>query len=522
MRFWKGHQQIGLAAVVMGTSILLSRVMGLLRDKAISYLFGAGGESDLYFAAFVIPDFINYLVAGGYFSITLIPLLAHYFDRDRDEGWRFFSTVFTWVTVVIVLLTGVAMVLAPELAYLAAPGLPPAALPRLAYFLRLILPAQVFFLLGSCFTALLYQRKQFLAAALTPLVYNGMIILVGVLLQARGMEGFCWGVLVGALLGNLLIPYLAVRQGGGLRLQVSWSHPGMPRFCFLALPLMVGQSIVVLDEQLVRVFGSLAGPGAISWLSFARRIMMVPVGVVAQAVGVASYPFLAELAAKGDMGRLQETVNSALRNLLALLIPLSVWMMVVAEPTIRLVFQQGRFAAVDSEQTALLLRVFLAVVCCWGVQQLLGRAFYACQDTVSPAVLGTLVTLISLPAFYVLSTRLQALGVALASAGAMALYTVLLGLCWRRRFGARVFASLTGAGLKLVALAALAALPAVWVVRAEAPLRVSHPLLGAAAAVLVSGAAFGLVFLLLSRQFAPALIRPYAERLGPVGRWLSR
>jgi putative peptidoglycan lipid II flippase len=522
MRFLKSHQHIGVAAVIMSVSILLSRVMGLLRDKVISYLFGATGESDLYFAAFVIPDFINYLVAGGYFSITLIPLLAHYFDKDSDDGWRFFSTVFTWVTVVIVFLTAVAMVLAPQLAHLAAPGLAPEALPRLAYFLRLILPAQVFFLLGSCFTAILYLRKQFLAPALTPLIYNGMIIVVGLLLRQRGMEGFCWGVLVGALLGNLLIPYLAVRQGAGLRLRVSWSHPGLARFCLLALPLMVGQSIVVLDEQLVRVFGSLAGVGAISWLSYARRIMMVPVGVVAQAAGVASYPFLAELAAKGDHERLQQTVNAALRNLLTLLIPLSVWMMVVAEPTVRLIFQQGRFSAVDTQQTALLLRVLLAVVFCWGLQQLIGRAFYAHQDTVSPAVIGTLATLASLPVFYLCAKYLQATGVALASAGSIAAYTLALGLWWRRRFGPGIFASLAGAGLKLALLALVAALPALLVVRAEAVLCGGHPLLGAGAAILVSGAAFGVPFVLLSSRFAPALVRPYLQRLGPAGRWLSR
>ena len=87
--------------MIMGVSILVSRFMGLVRDKAISYLFGATNESDLYFAAFVIPDFINYLLAGAYFSITLIPLLADYFERDREDGWRFFSTVFTWIAVAI-------------------------------------------------------------------------------------------------------------------------------------------------------------------------------------------------------------------------------------------------------------------------------------------------------------------------------------------------------------------------------------------------------------------------------------
>ncbi len=85
----------------MGVSVLLSRFMGLIRDKVISYLFGATSESDLYFAAFVIPDFINYLLAGAYFSITLIPLLSAYFEKDEEDGWRFFSAVFTWIALLI-------------------------------------------------------------------------------------------------------------------------------------------------------------------------------------------------------------------------------------------------------------------------------------------------------------------------------------------------------------------------------------------------------------------------------------
>ena len=114
MAFWKTRQQIGLAAMIVGGGILLSRFMGLFRDKLISLLFGATRESDLYFAAFVIPDFINYMLAGGYFSVTLIPFLTKYFEEDEQDGWRFFSSVFFWVTVSICALTFLAFLFAPE------------------------------------------------------------------------------------------------------------------------------------------------------------------------------------------------------------------------------------------------------------------------------------------------------------------------------------------------------------------------------------------------------------------------
>jgi len=361
MVFWKKRQQIGTAAAIVGAGILLSRFMGLFRDKLISLLFGATLESDLYFAAFVIPDFINYMLAGGYFAITLIPFLTRYFEENEEDGWRFFSSVFFWVAVSICTLTFVAFLSAPDLARLAAPGLSVEAHSRLAFFLRIILPAQIFFLCGSCFSAILFMRKQFFVPALVSIVYNLFIIIGGVVLRARGMEGFCWGVLVGAFIGNFLLPLLAVRSGGGLSLRFSVRHPGLKKYFLVALPLMIGQSITVVDEQFVRIFGSLAGVGAISWLSYARRIMMVPVSVVAQAAGVASYPFMAELFVKNDLYRFNKKINSALQNVMTLLFPLSIWMILAAEPTIRLIFQQGRFGVSDTANTARLLQV-LAVL----------------------------------------------------------------------------------------------------------------------------------------------------------------
>jgi putative peptidoglycan lipid II flippase len=496
--------------------------MGLIRDKVISYLFGATVEADIYFASFVIPDFINYLLAGGYFSITLIPLLSSYFESDAEEGWSFFSAALLWITVVITGLTVLAFALAPQLAQLAAPGLPEDARARLAFFLRIILPAQICFLVGSCFSALLYLRKQFFVPALVPIVYNASIILGGVAWRTRGMEGFCWGVLAGAVLGNLLLPLLACRGGEGLHLRFRWRHPGLKRFIRLALPLMLGQSIVVLDEQLVRVFGSLAGVGAVSWLSYARRIMLVPVGVVAQAAGVASYPFLAELFARREWARFHETLGAALRSVMTLLIPLSIWMALVSEPTVRLIFEQGSFAGEDTRRTATLLMILLSTVVFWGGQQVLGRAFYARQDTLTPAVLGTAVTVVSIPLFHALSQMAGVYGVAAASAVAIASYSVLLGLSWRRRFGGDAFSGLARATLRVTGVSGVAALGAGWAPHVLKSWLSLPPLFAAFATLVLSGALFFLVFALVGKLVIPDLLDPFARKLGPAGKLMRR
>ncbi len=175
-------QQMGIAALIMGLSILISRFMGLFRDKVISWQFGASGETDLYFAAFVLPDFINYLLAGGYVSITIIPLLSKLF-AENDKPWEFFSCIFLWTTFAISFLSILGWVFAPQIVPYLAPGFTEEQLNRLSYFLRIILPAQVCFLPGACFSAILYIRKQFLIPALMPLIYNGFILLCGILMQ---------------------------------------------------------------------------------------------------------------------------------------------------------------------------------------------------------------------------------------------------------------------------------------------------------------------------------------------------
>lgn len=155
--------------------------MGLVRDKVISWQFGAGGESDMYFAAFVVPDIINYLLAGGFMSITIIPLFTRRLSEDEEDAWRFFSCVFCWMTAAAVALTLAGMTAARPLARLVAPGFDPEQVERLAFFMRIVLPAQIFFLCGACFTALLFVRRQFRVPALAPLIYNLCIISGGLL-----------------------------------------------------------------------------------------------------------------------------------------------------------------------------------------------------------------------------------------------------------------------------------------------------------------------------------------------------
>ena len=522
--FFTNTQGMAVAAIALGLSVFLSRILGLVRDKVISVYFGATLEADVYFMAFVVPDFLNYLLAGGYFSITLVPLLARTFSIDESNGWRFFSAAVTWAALAITLLTGIAWVCAPWLAQLIAPGFSPEEQGRLGVFLRIILPAQMCFLPGACFTAMLYYRRQFAVPALTPLVYNGCIILLGVisihLFPEKGMEGFCWGVLAGAALGSLALPVFAVRQGG-MRFNPGLRHSSMKTVLLLALPLMLGQSIVALDEQFVRVFGSLTGEGGVSLLNYARRIMLVPVGVVAQAAGLASYPFLAALAASGESRKFDLELNKAMTNTLLVALPLSLWMLTTAGPIMRLIFQQGSFTAENAQDSGILLAVMLTGVAFWTVQQILGRAFYAHQDTLTPALAGSAATIAALPIYWFGAKLFGAPGVAAAGTLGVALYSCLLVVIWRRRFGPGGLMNVGRMGLAAFAACLPACAAGYGAVNLTAGWFPAGSLWGAAMAIAGSGSAFGLVYLALALGLAPGLCAPFMDLLTKVRRRLT-
>ena len=517
MGFLAHRQGMGAAALLLVASTILSRFMGLIRDKVISWQFGAGGEADMYFAAFVVPDIINHLLAGGFMSITAIPLLARRFAENEDDAWQLFSAMFRWMLIGSLLLTLGAMLLAEPLAGLVAPGFDAVQRARLAFFMRLVLPAQVFFLCGAVVTALLYLRRQFSVPALSPLIYNGCIILGGLLTPlvwpGAGMAGYCIGVTIGAALGAFCLP-LMVASRGGIHWRAVWRHPLLRVFLLTTLPLMLGQTVVYLDEQFYRIFGSMAGEGAVSLLNYSKRITQVPIGLMGQAAAVASYPFLVSLLAQKDEAGFSNTLNTALKTSVGLIIPCAGWMLVAALPIMSAIFQGGRFGPEESLAAAPLLRLMLAFTPCWIFYMVLVRGYYAHGAPLAPAVTGTVLTLCCLPFYFWWAVPRGPWAIALVSGVSVAAYVLWLIGIWIRRHGTAVFAGLPA----LLCRVLLCTLPAAGLAACCQSLvlpRVAAlpPFVAACLAAAAGGLAFAALFLPLVSWLAPALLAPVLRRL---------
>lgn len=301
------YKKVGVASLIMMASVFLSRLIGIFREMVIAYTGGAGGDVDAYQVAFVIPEILNHILASGFLSVTFIPIFSNYLVQDKEEtAWEVFSIIFNGFGFILLLLILTAGIFAPELIQIIAPGLrDPVLIESAVRMTRIILPAQFFFFTGGLFMAVQFAKEKFSIPALAPLVYNLGIIAGGIFLGPwLHMEGFSWGVLIGAFVGNFALQYWgAVRIGMKFQIKFDFRHPDLRKYVWLTLPLMVGLTMTFSTEFFIKFFGSYLPRGSIAGLNYGLRIMLVLVGFFGQALGMASFPFLARLAAEKICGK---------------------------------------------------------------------------------------------------------------------------------------------------------------------------------------------------------------------------
>ena len=336
---------------------------------------------------------------------------------------------------VLVTLVILGEIFAAHLVKYIAPGFAPAEFQQTVFLTRLMLPAQFCFYEGSILSAVQYAKERFVIPSLAPILYNIGIILGGVLLSSRiGITGFAVGVLAGAICGNFLLQiYGAWRAGAIFRPNFNLRHPGFWMFLKLSVPIMLALSLSFVDDWIIRWFGSYLQPASITWLSYGKTLMRVPLGLVGQAIGVASFPFLAQLYSEEKFDELNRLLNSTFRALIFLLLPISALTIAQSLPLVYLVFSHTRLHGPDLAATAATLAFFSLGMFAWGAQNILARGFYATRDTITPAVVGTLTTLLSLPCYWLLVRRLDYVGLALASTIGIIAYTILLFVLLGRR-----------------------------------------------------------------------------------------
>lgn len=402
-------QTVAQAGGIMVASLLLSRVLGLVRNTAQAAIFGVGLHTDAYNIAFTIPDMLFMLIAGGGLSSAFIPVFSEFIHTEREgEAWKLFSVVVTFCSIVVTALIVLASVFAgPIGAYMGA-GKPhiDEMLPMITQMGRILLPAQFAFLVGSLLNATLYARNRFAVPGLSPNIYNLGTIIGAMLGPALGLGivGMAWGALFGAIVGNLLFPGVAmIRLGGHFKPSLDLKAPGVGKFFRLLGPVIFGFSLPSVAQLISQKFASPYGDGMNTVINYSNTLMQAPLGIFGQSLALAAFPVLSQFFAQNRIDLYRSQMNRTIRTVVYLSVPAAIFLGVFAPEIVSLLYGYGR-ARNASELVSVVacLRVYSIGIVAWSMQPVLMRGFFSLHKTLEPVLLSTGMT-----ALFILLLSLQ-------------------------------------------------------------------------------------------------------------------
>jgi putative peptidoglycan lipid II flippase len=420
---------------------VVSRALGLLREMVIARQFGTSAEMDAYLAAFRLPDFLFYVVAGGALGSAFIPTFSGYLVRaDLPGAWRLASAVINWIILILSSLGAVAAIAAPWLVQQFYGDFSPEQQALTTELMRWMLISTVIFGISGVVMGILNAQHHFLLPALAPVVYNLAIILGAWLLGPTwGVRGLTAGVVLGAA-GHLLVQLPGLARGGQrmvYRPVLAIGEASVHEVARLMGPRVLGLAAVQLNFVVTTILASSLTAGSLAALNYGWIIMLLPQGVIAQSVATALFPTLAALAAQGEKAEMRRIFAATLRNLLFLTLPATVGLLILREPIIRLLLEWGRFDARSTSLTASALGFFALGLVGHAIVEIAVRAFYALKDTKTPVNIGILAMAVSIGLSLFLMRLFERLGwpphggLALANSLAATLEMALL-LIWLR------------------------------------------------------------------------------------------
>jgi putative peptidoglycan lipid II flippase len=402
------------ATMILTGSFIVGRVLGLVRTSLFAFIFGTTTTSDAYLQAFLVPDLIFNVVAGGALSSAFIPVFTHYMLGEKDEktAWRIASSALNLTLAVMCLLALCAIILAPQLVPIYNPGVPPSELNLIISLTRIMLLQAIIMGGGVIVNSVLYARQNFLLPAIGTVLYNvGLIIgllpgfFLALFIHSNGLTdaqlsfavyAATTGVILGAALQvGVQIPGV-IKERMHYTFAFDWNHPGVRQVGHQMLPRVLNAAMLYfstfVDRGLILVLA--AGPllvnqqGLITQYYQALQLVLLPLGIFGMAVSTAAFPTMAENVTLGRLDRVRAIIEETLRSILFLSIPSSVALIVLGLPIIQVLLQHGAFDLNAANATSVPLAFFALGLAGLAAVEILTRSFYAFRDSKTPVIIS--------------------------------------------------------------------------------------------------------------------------------------
>lgn len=377
------------AAFVLGIAALVSRVLGLIRDRLLAGRFGAGDELDIYFTAFRLPDFVYSVLILGAIASAFIPVFSEYFEKDKKEAWKLTSGLFNLASIFLIIISAIFVVLAPLLISLIAPGFSGAKRDITIILTRIMFLSPILFGLSSIFGGVLQYFHKFFVNSLAPVLYNiGIIIGIIFLVPKLGLIGLAWGVVLGAGLHLLIQMPVAIASGFRFQGGFNFFHKGIKKIIKLMIPRTIGLAGFQINFLIITAIASTLVSGSIAIFNLSHNLYYVPIGIVGISFASAVFPRLSKSFIQKDRKEFSFSFSVAFNEILYLVLPISVLFFLLRAQIVRIVLGTGEFSWVDTRLTAASLGIFSVCVFAQALVPLISRSFYAFHNTRTPVLIS--------------------------------------------------------------------------------------------------------------------------------------
>ena len=374
---------------IVSSMTLLSRISGFVRDVVLSHFFGATAAADAFFVAFRIPNFFRRLFAEGAFAQAFVPVLSDYIDGPHDRLRYFVAVMVGNLSFVVLLITLLGVLGAPLLVQVFAPGFSSLGdqFALTAELVKITFPYLLFISLTAFAGAVLNSRGQFAIPAFTPVLLNLCLITAALAvtpLFETPVIGLAWGVFAAGLL-QLLFQFPALRRLELLaRPRVDFRDPGAAQVGRLLVPAIIAASASQINILIDTMLASTLITGSISWLYYADRLLELPVGLVAVALGTVLLPNLSRLQAQKRNEDYSATLDWGVRMAIVLGLPAAAALYFLALPLVSGIFLHGEMSVTDAQMSSLALRCFSLGLLGMLLVKVTAPGYFAQKDTRTP------------------------------------------------------------------------------------------------------------------------------------------
>ncbi|HIJ66281.1 MAG TPA: murein biosynthesis integral membrane protein MurJ [Candidatus Hydrogenedentes bacterium] len=440
------QRRVSKFAAIFAGGTMVSRLLGLVRDIVCGKLIGAV-SLDAFLVAFKLPNMLRDIIGEGASNAAFVPVFSESLEKESEEAYReLVSAVMSAMLVVLAVLTIAGVILAPMLLrglnlitlVTGAKQLDPTKIDLMASLARWTFP--YLFLIGMTVFAMapLFTKGRYAIPSWSPTLLSIAVIVSCLLLRDLFPDqgyALVFGVWLGGV-AQLAVQYVAMGKHTGVwRPNFRLNHPGVRAALWLLVPVLFGQAAGEINKLVDTLFAASLETGTVKALSYANRLVLLPLSVFAVAISVAVLPTISKSVARGDLRETRATLMQGFRQTCFLILPAMLGLIVLRKPIVTLLFQWGEFSAADAERTATALGIYGAGLLSFAWVKVAVAGFYAAQNTRTPVVVASMCMALNIVLNVMLVRPLQFRGLALATTISFTANFLLLYIMLCDRYG---------------------------------------------------------------------------------------